>query len=83
MSIMGITFEDLIEARAPKPTMLTFVSRDEYLSLQGAREAYTESVKTYAALGAPHNLSLVEDESRHWMTPKIREAIYAFFSEAF
>ncbi len=83
MSIMGITFEDLIEARAPKPTMLTFVSRDEYLSLQGAREAYTESVKTFAALGAPHNLSLVEDDSRHWMTPKIREAIYAFFLKHF
>ncbi len=35
----GITLEDLLEVRAPKPTLLTFTSRDEYLSLQGAREA--------------------------------------------
>ena len=33
----GITVEDLLEVRAPKPTLLTFTSRDEYLSLQGAR----------------------------------------------
>ena len=79
----GITLEDLLEARAPKPTMLTFVSRDEYLSLQGAREAFREAGKEYAALGEPENLVMVEDDSKHWMTHKIREAIYAFFMKHF
>jgi cephalosporin-C deacetylase-like acetyl esterase len=76
---MGITLEDLIEVRAPKPTLMTFVSRDEYLSLQGAREAYQEARKAYNAFGREEDLQLVEDDSKHWLTPKIRLAIYSFF----
>ena len=81
--VNGITFEDLLEARAPKPTLLTFVSRDEYLCLQGAREAYVEAKNAYQAFGKNENLEMVEDDSRHWMTPKIRQAIYAFFMKHF
>ncbi len=79
----GITFEDLIEVRAPKPTMMTFVTRDQYLSFQGAREAFNEAKKAYAALGAEDKLKLVEDDFQHWMTPKIRLAIFSFFIEHF
>lgn len=79
----GITLEDLLEVRAPMPTLLTFVSRDEYLSLQGAREAYHESQKAFESLGKPENLMMVEDDSKHWMTPKIRLAIYDFFMKHF
>src|SRR5690606_6783126 len=79
----GITLEDLIEVRAPKPTLMTFVSRDQYLSLQGAREAYREAGKAYQAFDQPEHLQLVEDDSRHWLTPKIRMAIYAFFMKHF
>ncbi len=79
----GITFEDLLEVRAPKPTLMTFVSRDEYLCLQGAREAYSEAKMAYNAFGREDNLELVEDDSKHWMTPKIRLAIYAFFMKHF
>jgi hypothetical protein len=75
----GITFEDLVEVRAPKPTLLTFTSRDEYLSIQGAREAYWEAKKAYQAFGQEDHLQLVEDDFKHWLTPKIRKAIYAFF----
>lgn len=75
----GITLEDLIEVRAPKPTMMTFTSRDEYLCLQGAREAYQEAKMTFAAFDKKDNLQLVEDDSKHWLTPKIRLAIYTFF----
>ncbi len=74
----GITFEDLIEVRAPKPTLMTFTTRDEYLSIQGAREAYQEIRKAYRALGMEKNVALVEDDYKHWMTPTIRSAIYAF-----
>jgi dienelactone hydrolase len=79
----GITFEDLLEVRAPKPTLLTFVSRDEYLCLQGAREAYAEAKIAFSAFGGDDNLELVEDDSKHWMTPKIRAAIYGFFMKHF
>lgn len=77
--VRGITFEDLIEVRAPKPTLMTFTSRDEYLSIQGAREAYQEIRKAYKALGREDNVAFVEDDYKHWMTPPIRAAIYAFF----
>ena len=80
---MGIGVEDLIELRAPKPTMLVFVSRDEYLSLQGARETYSEAKKAFTALGAADNLILLEDDSKHWLTPKIRLAMYTFFMKNF
>jgi dienelactone hydrolase len=79
----GITFEDLLEVRSPKPTLMTFTSRDEYLCLQGARDALKEAKKTYAAFGEKDNLQLVEDDSKHAMTPKIRLAMYAFFQKHF
>ena len=79
----GISFEDLLEVRAPKPTLLTFTSRDEYLSLQGAREAYREAGKAFSALGQADHLQMVEDDSKHWVTPKIRGEIYRFFMKHF
>ena len=79
----GISTEDLIELRAPKPTMLTFVTRDQYLSIQGGREIYKEAKKTYTAFGQAGMLQYVEDDSKHWLTPKIRKAIYSFFLQHF
>jgi cephalosporin-C deacetylase-like acetyl esterase len=79
----GITFEDFIEVRAPKPTLMTFVSRDEYLALQGARDALDEARKAYRAYGLEENIQLSEDDSKHWMTKKIRYDIYAFFMKHF
>ena len=79
----GITFEDLIEVRAPKPTLMTFVSRDEYLTLQAAHEAYAEAANAYRAFDAGDHLKFVEDDSKHWLTLKIREAIYDFFMKHF
>ena len=79
----GITFEDLIEVRAPNPTLMTFTSRDEYMVLQGARDALKETKKAYKAYGKENNVQLVEDDYKHWMTPKIRLKIYDFFQEHF
>lgn len=77
----GITFEDLVEIRAPKPTLMTFTSRDQYLSIQGARDAYQEISRAYQAFGKRENIQFVEDDYKHWMTPKIRTSIYTFFME--
>jgi dienelactone hydrolase len=79
----GITFEDLIEVRAPKPTLMTFTSRDEYMLLQGARDAVKEAKNAYKAYGKENNVQLVEDDFKHWMTPKIRLKMYDFFQEHF
>ena len=80
---MGIGVEDFIELRAPKPTLMVFVSRDEYLCLQGARESYSEAKKAFAALNGSDNLVFLEEDSKHWLTPKIRLAIYSFFMNHF
>ncbi|HUX95091.1 MAG TPA: alpha/beta hydrolase family protein [Bacteroidales bacterium] len=82
-AVNGISFEDLLEVRAPKPTLLTFTSRDQYLCLQGARDAYSEAKRAYEIFGKPDNLAMVEDDSKHWLTPKIRLAIYSFFMKHF
>ncbi|MEP7109362.1 MAG: alpha/beta hydrolase family protein [Ferruginibacter sp.] len=79
----GISFEDLIEVRAPKPTLMTFVSRDQYISYQGAMESYREAKIAYRAFGKEDLLAYAEDDSNHWMTPSIRLAIYAFFMKHF
>jgi dienelactone hydrolase len=79
----GIGVEDLIELRAPKPTLMVFVSRDEYLCLQGARESYNEVKKAFGALKGSENLVFIEEDSKHWLTPKIRLAIYSFFMKHF
>ncbi|MFC1558449.1 alpha/beta hydrolase family protein [candidate division KSB1 bacterium] len=79
----GITFEDLLEVRAPKPTLMTFTSRDEYLSIQGARESFREIKKAYKVFGREDNLELVEDDFKHWMTPKIRLKMFKFFMKHF
>jgi len=79
----GIAFEDLLEVRCPKPTLMSFTSRDEYMALQGAREALREGKKMYNAFGKGDNIQLVEDDYKHSMTPKIRLAIYAFFQKHF
>ena len=79
----GITFEDLIEVRSPKPTLMAFTTRDENMAFQGARDALWEAKKAYTAFGRENNLQLVEDDAKHALTPKIRLAIYAFFQKHF
>ncbi|MEP7110440.1 MAG: alpha/beta hydrolase family protein [Ferruginibacter sp.] len=79
----GITFEDLVELRAPKPTLMAFTTRDENMGFQGARDALREAKKAFNAFGKGNNLDLVEDDYKHWMTPKIRLAMYAFFQKHF
>ena len=75
----GISVEDLFEVRAPDPTLMTFTSRDEYLSIQGAQKTYQEAKKAYEAFGKEDYIQFVEDDYKHWLTPKIRSAIYSFF----
>ena len=78
--VNGITYADFLEVRAPKPTLMIKTTRD-YLPIQGAREAYEETLKAYKAFGQEENLVLAEDDSEHQFTRKNNEATYAFFQK--
>ncbi len=76
----GLDHPDLIEARAPKPTLISSTTRD-FFSIQGARETFKEAGKAYAAMGVEGNLQMTEEDYVHGFTRKNREAIYAFFQQ--
>ena len=76
----GIDHADLLEVRAPKPTLMITTTRD-FFSIQGARETAREVKKAFEALGAGENFAMVEDDSTHASTRKNREALYAFFQK--
>ncbi|MFC1542137.1 alpha/beta hydrolase family protein, partial [Candidatus Latescibacterota bacterium] len=79
--LKGITLEDLLEVRAPKPTLMVCTSRDEYISIQGVHEAYDETLRAYKAFGKEINLEITEDDTTHAFTKKNNEATYAFFQK--
>ena len=76
----GLDHADLLEVRAPKPTLMVTTTRD-FFSIQGARDTYAEAKRFYAALGAGENMNMVEDDDIHNSTKKNREAMYAFFQK--
>nr|WP_221307483.1 S9 family peptidase [Rhabdobacter roseus] len=76
----GLDLADLIEVRAPKPTLIVSTTRDMF-SIQGVRDTYQEAQKAFQALGKTEQLAKVEDDAAHASTPKNREATYAFFQK--
>ncbi|MFC1606358.1 alpha/beta hydrolase family protein [Candidatus Latescibacterota bacterium] len=77
----GLDHGDFLIARAPKPTLVVTTTRD-FFSIQGARET-VQSIKSLNLPSATGKLSLVEDDAPHQSTKKNREAVYAFFMDAF
>ena len=76
----GFDMSDLIELRAPKPTLMVTTTSDIF-SIQGARDVFKEAQNGYIAFGDPDNLMMVEDDAGHASTKKNREAMYAFFQK--
>ena len=76
----GFDLSDLIEIRAPKPTLMVTTTMDMF-SIQGARDVFREARKAYTALGKPENMLMVEDDAGHANTKKNREALHAFFQK--
>ena len=74
----GLNHADLLEVRAPKPTLIVSTTRD-FFSIQGARDTYREVQSAYQALGEKDNVGMVEDDAEHASTSRNREATYAFF----
>lgn len=79
--VSGIDHADLLEVRAPKPTLHVSTTRD-FFSIQGARETEQEVRRAFEALGKSENYRRVEDDYEHGFTQKNNEATYAFFQQA-
>ena len=78
--VKGFDHADYLHIRAPKPTLIITTTHD-FFSIQGARETFAEVQKSYAALGQPENVQMVEDLGVHESTRNNREALYAFFQK--
>jgi len=76
----GLDQADLLEVRAPKPTLIMATTRD-FFSIQGARETHAEVKRIYELVGKPENIEITEDDFEHGYTKKNREAMYAFFQK--
>lgn len=76
----GFDHADYLHIRAPKPTLIITTTHD-FFSQQGARETFAEVQKSYAALGKPEKVQMVEDFGVHESTKNNREALYAFFQQ--
>ncbi|MFH5833453.1 acetylxylan esterase [Halalkalibaculum sp. DA384] len=76
----GLDHADLLEVRAPRPTLMITTTED-FFSIQGARETAREVSKVYDAYETPGHFNMVEDGGGHTSTRANREAMYAFFQE--
>lgn len=48
---------------------------------QGGRDAASEAIKSFSAVGNPENFLAFEDVGGHGTTPKTRESMYKFFMD--
>ena len=76
----GLNHADLLEVRAPKPTLIVSTTRD-FFSIQGARDTYHEAQRAYRAFGEEDRIGMVEDDAEHASTSGNREDTYAFFQK--
>jgi len=75
-----LDFADLLEVRAPKP-LLIVSTLDDFFSIQGARDTFTEVQNVYRIYNAEDSVRMIEDAGGHESTRKNRERTYAFFQK--
>jgi cephalosporin-C deacetylase-like acetyl esterase len=75
-----LDFADLLEVRAPKPTLIISTLSD-FFSIQGARETYEEVKRVYTIYGKDDLVQMIEDLGGHESTLRNRERTYAFFQK--
>ncbi len=78
--LKGIDHADLLEVRAPKPTMIIATTRD-FFSIQGVYETFNETKRAFTSFGKAENFSLSVDNDKHASTKKNRIALYQFFQK--
>ncbi len=78
--VKGLDHADLLEMRAPKPTLIMATTRD-FFNIEGTRETFERVQKAYRIFGKPNHIALTEGDFEHGYTQNIRERMYAFFQE--
>ncbi|MFC2125747.1 alpha/beta hydrolase family protein [Bacteroidota bacterium] len=78
--ISGLDLADLLEIRAPKPTLVMTTTRD-FFSIQGAREVEQEAKRAFAAFEKEENFQWVEDDFPHTVTEKNAASRISFFQK--
>ena len=76
----GIDHPDLLEVRAPKPTLMITATRD-FFPIQGSIETAKEVSRIFKVYDKSSNFYKVEDDTTHAFSKKNREAMYAFFQK--
>ncbi|GAA4441786.1 alpha/beta hydrolase family protein [Ravibacter arvi] len=76
----GIDHADMLEIRAPKPTLIMATTRD-FFNISGTQDVFRRVKKLYQLFGAGENLEMVEGDYEHGYEQTIREGMYAFFQK--
>lgn len=76
----GIDHADMLEIRAPKPTLIMATTRD-FFNISGTRDVFKRVKKVYEVFGAAGNFEMVEGDYEHGYEQTIREGMYAFFQK--
>lgn len=80
MTAFGFDHEDVLLLMAPKPVRVLAVKYD-FFPIEGTRSSVARARRVWDVCGKPGNLSLVEDDTDHWFTPKLARAAAEFFSQ--
>ncbi len=76
----GLDHADLLEVRAPKPTLMITTTRD-FFPIQGSIETAAEISGIYKAYNRESNFRMVMDDTTHSFSRKNNESMYAFFQK--
>lgn len=76
----GIDHADMLEIRAPRPTLIMATTRD-FFNISGTRDVFKRVKRAYEIFGAAANIEMVEGDYEHGYEQTIREAMYAFFQQ--
>jgi len=76
----GIDHADLLEVRAPKPTLIISTYND-FFNYQGVLNTFKEVKDFYSLAGSLETVNMVADEGEHQSTQLNREALYRFFQK--
>lgn len=75
----GLDLADWVELAAPRPYAVVSTTEDMF-PIDGARAAYAEARRFYAAMGAEDRITMIEGPGGHGALTPIAPQILAFFS---
>ena len=70
----GIDHPDFLLMRAPEPTLILAATQD-FIPIEGSWTAYRQAKRTFARLGFPERVDLVETDDKHGYNSELRVAM--------